>query len=436
MNASEPNKQSTAVNIGEEMFELAAQLFPICRSITGDGVRETLKIIQKYIPLELHEVPSNTKVFDWTVPREWNIKDAYIKNEKGERVVDFKISNLHVVNYSKPIYKKITLDELKEHLFTIPEHPEWIPYRTSYYQDSWGFCLSHNQLQAMEDGIYEVCIDSSLDDGHLVYGEYVIQGESDDEVLLSAHVCHPSLANDNLSGIAVLVYLAKYLKNKSHRNTYRLIFAPGTIGSITWLAKNEEKIKQIKHGLVVSCVGDAGGPTYKCSRQRDAEINQIVSYVLDHCGLHHTIENFSPYGYDERQYCSPGINLNVGLLERSKYGDFPEYHTSADNLDFIQPAYLEESYLLIKKILNILDANKKFISLNPKCEPQLGKRGLYNVIGGDQDKATKQLAMLWVLNQSDGTNSLLDIVKLSGINFELISEAAVMLEKHKLLKSI
>lgn len=423
------------MSIGEDIFALAERLFPICRSITGDGVRQTLDIVKEYIPIDVHEVPSYTKVFDWTVPREWNIQDAYIKNAKGERIVDFKSSNLHVVNYSIPINKKLALAELKEHIFTIPENPDWIPYRTSYYEDAWGFCLTHNQLQAMEEGIYEVCIDSSLENGSLTYGEYLIEGESDQEILLSAHICHPSLANDNLSGIAVLTHLAQYLESTSHRYSYRLILAPGTIGSITWLARNEDKINRIKHGLAVSCVGDAGAATYKCSRQKDAEINQVVVYALENSGLQYNVEDFSPYGYDERQYCSPGINLDVGLLERSKYGAFPEYHTSADDLSFIRPEYLEESLELIKNILFTLDVNKTYNNLFPKCEPQLGKRGLYSAIGGDQDKAVKQLAMLWVLNQSDNTKSLLDIQKLSGIGIKVLYEAALLLEKNSLIKS-
>jgi aminopeptidase-like protein len=421
------------MSIGEDMFALAERLFPICRSITGDGVRQTLNIIKEYIPIDVHEVPTNTKVFDWTVPREWNIRDAYIKNEKGERIVDFKNSNLHVVNYSTPVNKKLTLTELKKHLFTIPENPDWIPYRTSYYDDAWGFCLTHNQLQNLKEETYEVFIDSDLKDGSLTYGEYFIEGDTDQEILLSAHVCHPSLANDNLSGITVLTHLAKYLESTSHRYSYRVIFAPGTIGSITWLARNENKINLIKHGLVVSCVGDAGAPTYKCSRQKNAEINQVVAYALKNSGLQYSVEDFSPYGYDERQYCSPGINLDVGLLERSKYGTFPEYHTSADNLGFIRPEYLEESLELLENILFILDANKTYYNIHPKCEPQLGKRGLYSAIGGDQDKAIKQLAMLWVLNQSDGTKSLLDIEELSSISFKNLHEAALLLEEHALL---
>ena len=423
------------MSIGNEIYALVEQLYPICRSITGNGVRETLSIIQKHILIDIHEVPSHTKVFDWTVPKEWNIKDAYIKNKHGEKVVDFKKSNLHVVSYSNPIHKNIKFNELKEHLHTLPENPDWVPYRTSYYDDSWGFCLSHNQMLAMNDETYEVCIDAELKDGHLSYGECLIAGETDDEVLLSAHVCHPSLANDNLSGIAVLVYLAKYLRTIKHRYSYRLLFAPGTIGSIVWLACNENRIDRIKHGLVISCVGDSAGATYKCSREQEAEINQVVTCALENCDMKYSIEEFSPYGYDERQYCSPGININVGLLERSKYGSFPEYHTSADNLDFISSLNLSESYELVKSILEILDKNKNYKNLYPKCEPQLGKRGLYSAIGGDSDKAEKQLALLWVLNQSDGTKSLLDIANKSGMSFEMISTAAQILEEHELIAS-
>ena len=429
------DKQKTQnVTVGESMYQLASELFPICRSITGNGVRKTLAIIKDHIPLETHEVPSHTQVFDWTVPREWNINDAYIKNQDGKRIVDFKDSNLHVVNYSAPVQKTLSLAELKEHLFTIPEHPNWIPYRTSYYDESWGFCLSHSQLEALENEQYEVCIDSSLEDGHLTYGEYVIPGQVKDEILLSAHVCHPSLANDNLSGITLLAHLAKYLQKQKNRYTYRFIFAPGTIGSITWLARNEDKIGNIKHGLVISCVGDHGNPTFKRSRHGNAEINRIVAHVLKHSCPTYTVEDFSPYGYDERQYCSPGIDLDVGLFERSKYGTFPEYHTSADNLDFIKPERLQESYDLIRAILHGLDKNRTYVNTSPKCEPQLGKRGLYSAIGGDLDKATRQLAMLWVLNQSDGTRSLLEIAERADMKLSLIVEVADLLQRHDLLR--
>lgn len=414
---------------GGAMYALITRLFPICRSITGDGVRKTLEIISEYIPITSHEVASGTKVFDWEVPREWNIRDAYIKNAKGERIVDFNSNNLHVVSYSIPVHKKVTLHELKEHLFSLPEHPSWIPYRTAYYNETWGFCISHEQLLGLEDELYEVCIDSTLQEGSLSYGEYVLPGETEEEILLSTHVCHPSLANDNLSGISMLVSLAHHLSGVQRRYTYRFLFIPGTIGSIAWLAQNEPQLKKIKHGLVVACVGDAGGPTYKCSRHGDAEVDVAARHVLRHLEKNATILDFSPYGYDERQYCSPGINIPVGLFERSQYGEFPEYHTSADNLDFVRPECLSESYRIIRQILHILENNGRYVNQFPKCEPQLGKRGLYDAIGGDKERARKQLALLWVLNQSDGGNTLLDIAERADIPFDIVCHAAQLLEK-------
>ncbi len=417
------------------MYGFASRLFPLCRSISGDGVRQTLKAIQSHIPLDIHEVPSGTDVFDWTIPKEWNIRDAYIKNAKGERIVDFKKSNLHLLNYSIPVHKKLSLDELKKHLITLPDQPDLIPYRTSYYKETWGFCLSHHQFEQLDDEIYEVFIDSSLENGSLSYGEYLLKGETDDEVLLSAHTCHPSLANDNLSGIALLTFLAKHLSKTRQKLTYRFIFAPGTIGSITWLARNEEKVKNIKHGIALSCVGDGGGPVYKRSRQGDAFIDKAIEHVLDHCGKSTAIvEDFSPYGYDERQYCSPGFNLAVGLFERGKHGVFPEYHTSADNLDFIKPQHLEDSYQMICQVINIIEKDEFYINTNPKCEPQLGKRGLYSAMGGENDRVERQMAMLWILNQADGSNSLLDIAIRSKQPFALIQEVASLLEAHELLK--
>ncbi len=417
------------------MYGFAEKLFPLCRSISGDGVRETLKSIQSHIPLDIHEVATGTEVFDWTIPKEWNIRDAYIKNSRGERIVDFKKSNLHVLNYSIPVHKKLSLDALKEHLVTLPDQPDLIPYRTSYYKETWGFCLSHHQFETLNDETYEVFIDSSLEEGSLSYGEYLLKGETDDEVLLSAHICHPSLANDNLSGIALLTLLAKYLSKTRQKLTYRFIFAPGTIGSITWLARNEEKVKNIKHGMALSCVGDGGGPFYKRSRQGDALIDKAVEHVLEHCGKSTAIvEDFSPYGYDERQYCSPGFNLAVGLFERGKHGVFPEYHTSADNLDFIKPEHLKDSYRMICQVINILEKDAYYINTNPKCEPQLGKRGLYSAMGGENDRVERQMAMLWVLNQADGSNSLLDIAIRSKQPFALIQEVASLLKAHELLK--
>ena len=420
--------------IGREMYYLITELYPICRSITGNGVRETLNILKRYIPLEIHEVPSGTKVFDWTVPKEWNIRDAYIKNSKGKKIVDFKNSNLHVLNYSLPVQMKITLSELKEHIYTLPEYPNWIPYRTSYYQENWGFCLSHNQFKKLKEGKYEVFIDSSLEVGHLTYGEYLISGERPEEVLISCHICHPSLCNDNLSGISVVTFLAKALASVSPRYSYRFLFIPGTIGSITWLALNEPVVPRIKHGLVAACLGDSGKFTYKKSRQGDADIDRAVINVLRDTGHDYEIYDFIPFGYDERQYCSPGFNLAVGCLMRTPHGRYPQYHTSADNIDFVQSQYLAESLSVYLSVMNVLEQNRKYINQNPKCEPQLGKRGLYQSIGGQHDKKLRELAMLWVLNLSDGNHTLLDISERSGIKFDILHETAMALSKHHLLR--
>jgi aminopeptidase-like protein len=416
------------------MHQLIAELYPICRSITGEGVRQTLRILQRQIPLEIREVPSGTPVFDWTVPKEWNIRDAYIKNSRGERVVDFRESNLHVVSYSKPIKGTFTLSELRKHLFSLPDRPDWIPYRTSYYTEAWGFCVRHRQLESLTDGEYEVCINATLSDGFLSYGEYLIPGASADEVLISCHVCHPSLCNDNLSGIAVASRLAAHIADMpQHRYSYRFLFIPGTIGSITWLARNETHAGRIKHGLVVTCVGDTGPFTYKKSRRGDAEIDRAVAHVLKTAHPYYTIQDFFPYGYDERQYCSPGFDLPVGCLMRSPHGSFPEYHTSADNLDFVRADKLEESLGCCQQVVEVLEQNRTYRSLNPKCEPQLGKRGLYAAIGGDKDSAKRQLAMLWVLNLADGAHSLLDIAERSGASFTDIRTAADALLRSGLL---
>jgi len=419
---------------GEEMYRLIEELYPICRSITGDGLRATLRRIQQEIPIAIREVPTGTPVFDWTVPREWNIRDAYVKNSAGERVVDFRRSNLHVVNYSIPVRRRMPLAELREHLHALPDRPDWIPYRTSYYKETWGFCLSQRQFDALPEGEYEVVIDSSLEDGHLSYGEYLLPGESPDEVLISCHSCHPSLCNDNLSGIAVAVSLAKELAEQPLRYSYRFLFIPGTIGAITWLSQNEDAISRIRHGLVLAGVGDAGPLSYKKSRRGTAEIDRVAAQVLLKSGHPFEIAEFSPYGYDERQYCSPGINLPVGRLSRTPHGTFPEYHTSADNLDFVRPSALAQSLATCRKIFSVLENNRTYQNQNPKCEPQLGKRGLYRAIGGQADAGAREMAMLWVLNLSDGGHSLLDIAERSGLDFDAIEFGARTLREHGLLK--
>ncbi|MGF1935072.1 MAG: DUF4910 domain-containing protein [Nostoc sp. ChiQUE02] len=422
-------------DIAQNIYQLVTELYPICRSITGNGVRETLKIINQHIPLSVHEVPTGTHVFDWTVPKEWNIKDAYIKNSQGKKVVDLANSNLHIVNYSIPVDQKLSLEELKAHLFTLVDYPDWIPYHTSYYQETWGFCLSHNQYLELNDQEYEVFIDSSLEPGHLSYGEYYIPGESTDEVLISCHVCHPSLCNDNLSGIAIATFIAKYLSQTTPRYSYRFLWIPGTIGSITWLALNEAKVNNIKHGLVLTCLGDAGNFTYKKSRRGDTEIDNIAAYVLKKSKQDYEIIDFFPYGYDERQYCSPGFNLAVGCLMRSPHNCFPEYHTSADDLNFVQPQYLAESFFQCSSILDILNNNQIYYNQNPKCEPQLGRRGIYQAPNGHQDSKLNQMAILWILNLSDGQHTLLDIAERSGISFDVIKYAADILLAHDLLAS-
>lgn len=429
----ELEKTLSLTDIGQQMHRLMAELYPLCRSITGNGLRDSLAIIKTLAPLEIHDVPSGTQVFDWTVPKEWNIADAYVKNARGERVVDFHRSNLHVVGYSVPIRATMSLAELREHLFTLPDHPDWIPYRTSYYKESWGFCLSHRQLSQLQDEEYDVCIDSTLKDGHLTYGECYLPGQSSEEVLISCHICHPSLCNDNLSGVALATYLANTLSALSRRYSYRFLFIPGTIGSITWLALNQPTISRIKHGFVVTGVGDPGHCTYKKSRRGDAEIDKAFCHVLQHAARKSDVIEFFPYGYDERQYCSPGFDLPVGCLMRTPHGQYPQYHTSADNLDFVRPECLADSFSKCLSVLQLLENNKTYINTNPKCEPQLGKRGLYRAIGGQADGACSELAMLWVLNLSDGNHSLLRIAERSGLEFTVIQKAAEVLAQHDLL---
>jgi aminopeptidase-like protein len=423
-------------DVGERIHDLVTRLYPICRSITGDGVRKTLSILADRIPLEIHEVPTGTEVFDWTVPKEWNIRDAYVKDAMGERVIDFHKSNLHVVSYSVPVNTRMSLPELKEHLHTLPDRPDWIPYRTSYYDESWGFCLSHNQYLALDEDEYEVCIDSSLEPGHLSYGECYIEGRTSDEILVYCHVCHPSLCNDNLSSIGLATYLVQELMQRTPRYSYRFLFAPGAIGSITWLCLNEPRVSRIKHGLVLSCLGDPGKSTYKKSRRGNTEIDRAVTHVLRRAGEDHEIVDFSPWGHDERQFCSPGFNLPVGCLMRTPHGLFPEYHTSADNLDLVQADSLADSFTKCLAIFDTLENNAVYVNQNPKCEPQLGRRGLYRSIGGASDEKQAELAMLWVLNQSDGLHDLLDIAERSGLPFRSIKDAADILRDHDLLREV
>jgi aminopeptidase-like protein len=416
------------------MMALIEELFPICRSITGNGVRQTLETLRRFIPLEVNEVPSGIGVLDWTVPPEWNIRDAYILDPDGRRVVDFAANNLHIVQYSRPIDAMIQLGELRPHLHTLPDQPDWIPYRTSYYTENWGFCLTHRQLSSLADGPYRVVIDSDLGPGHLSYGELLIPGETDDTVLFSCHICHPSLANDNLSGIAVATMLACHLQTLRRRHSYRFLFIPGTIGSLTWLARNEDKVGRIVHGLVLSCLGDAGGMTYKQSRRGNATIDRIVAHVLRNDEVPHRITPFVPYGYDERQYCSPGFDLPVGCLMRTPNGEYPEYHSSADNLSLLRPESLAHSLAVLRCIVAVIEGDAVCRSRNQKGEPQLGQRGLYETIGGQRAASYDQMALLWVLNLADGHHSLLDMAERAGVPFATIRAAADALVAAELLE--
>ncbi|MBS0153973.1 MAG: DUF4910 domain-containing protein [Nitrospira sp.] len=416
------------------LLNLIKELYPICRSITGEGVRETLRIIQKRIPLERYEVPSGTKVFDWTVPLEWNVSDAYVMDRAGKRVIDFQSHNLHLMSYSAPVRRRMSLEELRPHLFSLPAHPEWIPYRTSYYKENWGFCIRHADFEQLSDEEYEVVIDSTLQAGSLTYGESYLPGEVSDEVLVSCHVCHPSLCNDNLSGISVAVRLAETMAARSRRYSYRFLFIPGTIGSITWLAQNEQVVPRIRHGLVITGVGDAGSVTYKKSRQDNAEIDRAMAHVLRHSGEAHTIIDFFPYGYDERQYCSPGFNLPVGCFMRTPHGQYSEYHSSADDMDLIRSESLAQSYVHCLEVFELLEGNRVYLNQSPKCEPQLGRRGLYRAVAGQQENQSRELALLWVLNMSDGRHALLDIADRADLPFGQIQSAAEALVEAGLLK--
>jgi len=390
---------SDAPSPGAAMHALVRELYPICRSITGDGLRQTLTRLAQEIPLVQHEVPSGTRVLDWTVPLEWNVRDAYVKSPGGQRVIDFRRHNLHLVNYSVPVRRTMTLAELRPHLHSLPHQPDLIPYRTSYYKETWGFCLPHRQLEQLPDAQYEVVVDSTLEQGHLTYGECLIEGDTQEEVLVSCHACHPSMADDNLSGLAVATFLARHLAGTRRRYSYRFVFVPGTIGAITWLSRNEERTANIRHGLVLTCVGDRASFTYKQSRRGDAAIDRAMAHVLQHADPAHRIVPFSPYGYDERQYCSPGFNLPVGCIMRSRHGQFPEYHTSADTPDFVTPEALDGTFDMLLSVFDVLERDGRYLNLHPKGEPQLAAAAC-TTRPAAAARARWRWRMLWVLNLS------------------------------------
>jgi len=426
-------EQTESIEIGKSMLALIQEMYPIGRSITGPGLRATIARLSRIVPLQVTEVPSGTRVFDWTVPDEWSVEEAFIESPDGRRIVDINTSNLHLVGYSVPVEAEMTLSELRPHLHSLPEYPDWIPYRTSYYSRSWGFCLADRVLKSLREGRYRVVIRSRLEPGSLTFAEYVHPGATRDEVLIFAHSCHPSLANDNLSGLAVAINLAAFLRGRDTRFTYRFVFAPATIGSLAWLASNERSLHRIRHGLVLSLLGDSGPIHYKETRAGNHPIDRIAWHVLSTEFPGSRKIDFLPWGYDERQYNSPGIDLAVGRITRTPNGEFPEYHTSADNPEFLSAEALAESWLACLKVLEALDCDAHYRNLQPKGEPQLGRRGLYRTTGGHQDVPERQLALLWVLNQSDGSRSLCDIAERSRLPFRVIFNAAADLARAGLL---
>jgi len=412
--------------------ETMQAMYPLCRSITGNGVRRTLDLIERWVPLERHEVASGTPVLDWKVPLEWNIRDAWVADASGKRVIDFQAHNLHVLSYSVPVRRTMTLDELQPHLHSLPDRPDLIPYRTSYYREQWGFCLRHRDRERLGPGPYEVVVDSSLVPGHLSYAECIVPGRTDVEAIVYTHTCHPSLANDNLSGIMAATLLAHAMRQETPQLTWRFVFGPGTIGSLTWLARNEVRLDRIAGGLVLGLLGDQGPLTYKRTRRGGTATDRAAAHVLRPLGAR--IVDFEPYGYDERQFCSPGFDLPIGRLTRSPNGDYPEYHTSADDLSLIDAECYAQAIQAAAQVIALIDANRLPLNLAGKGEPQLGRRGLYGNIGGSAPGEFEH-ALLWVLSLADGEHDLVDIADRSGLAFGAVERAATALEQAHLVRS-
>lgn len=436
MGALEP-LQSTAMasELAGRALALAADIYPICRSITGEGVRETLRHLQRAAPLDVFEVPTGTTVFDWQIPREWNVREAWIAGPDGRRIVDFRRHALHLVGYSAPVHARMPLHELREHLHSLPQRPDVIPYRTSYWRETWGFCVADRELAQWPDGEYEVLIDSTLAEGSLTYAECLVKGASESEVVIYTHSCHPALANDNAIGLAVAAVLAAELRQLRPALSYRFVLGPGTIGSIAWLARNEERLDRIRAGLVIGLLGDPGPLTYKRSRRGRTEIDFIAADAVRELDAAARVLDFSPYGYDERQFCSPGIDLPVGRLTRSPDDAYPEYHTSADDLALLRPDAVAQSICAIVRVLARLDANRLYCSRQSRGEPRLGKHGLFRPTGGSSPGEFEH-AMLWLLNLADGAHGVLDAQAASGLPLATIETAAAALVKAGLLEEV
>lgn len=420
-----------------KMFTLLAELFPICRSLTGEGVRKTLETLGLEIPLQMHFFPTGMKCFDWEIPEEWNIRSACIKDQSGNIIVDFANNNLHVVSYSEPISGWFSLDELKPHIFTLPEQPASIPYVTSYYHRQWGFCMAHRDLLALTDQKYYVEIDSSLSPGELIIADTVLPGVIEKEILLSCYFCHPSIANDSLSGVVLVTHLYQELVRQERYYGYRFLFVPETIGTIAYLSQHKNSIKKhLYAGFVVTCVGDPGPFNYKQSRHGHHAVDRVTENVLKYSGFSYQIRPFWPGGSDERQYCSPGFNLPVGSLMRSIYGEYPEYHTSDDNLSFVTKKSLGESLEVYLLVLNALQGNGLYRNTNPYCEPQMSKRGLYPKWRTQETRDEEIQRRMWILNYSDGEHALIDIAEKMNVSIFSLIDTARELQETGLLERI
>ena len=419
---------------GLRMYELAGRLFPICRSITGDGFRRSLDMIRQEVPgIEVFEVPSGTQVFDWTVPKEWNIRGGWIRTLKGDTVIDFRDCNLHVLGYSLPIHRVVSREELLEHVYTQPEQPDWIPYVTSYYKERWGFCMSEHQKERLTDEAYEVCIESTLEDGSLTYGELILPGETADELFFSTYLCHPSMANNELSGPCVQTELIRYVSRLPRRRyTYRFVFIPETIGSITYLSRNLEAMQQhVKAGFVLSCVGDDRTYSFVSTKYADTLADRVLENVLRFHYPQYIRYSFMKRASDERQYGSAGVDLPVCAFCRSKYHEYPEYHTSADNMELISPEGLQGSLEVMVKVVNALEHNA-YYQMTCKCEPQLGKRGLYPTIS-QKGTYSDVRAMQHFTAYADGRNDLIGISNILDIPVDVLIPIKDKLMEHHLL---
>ena len=424
---------------GQRMLALATELFPWHRSIAGEGLRQTLRRIANDIPLQIHEVPSGSPALDFTIPLEWDIRDAYVADASGERVIDYRASNLHVVAYSQAVRQEMTWAELESHLHSLPQQPDLIPYRTLYFREGWGFCLTHQQRLQLgargADARYQVVIDAEHRPGSLSYGECLLPGTSDDEILIHTHTCHPSLANDNLSGIVVAVALAEKIAAwKRRRYGYRFVFAPATIGALAWLSRNRETVQRIRHGLVLAQLGDAAPLTYKRSQQHTATIDWAMIRTLRERGQPHRVIDFQPWGYDERQFCSPGFDLPVGRLTRSADGEYRQYHTSADDLSLLSAESLADSLSCLLQLFQSLEHDVIYRNTAPYGEPALGRRGLYAAFGQGGYNSEQQHAILWLLNQSNGRRGLLEIAERSGLDLGLLRQTAELLRERGILE--